>query len=139
MDRIGTFIRFIDSAAKSLLFSYYWRPGLEGAVNAEDPYGRRLLADFPGRLRGFSLSSDTSARVAAFRTDLTGTSMTVSMRAFPDLDLQTPLVGNFNVWNVLAAVTALRGRVKDEAIVRGVASIPQVPGRLERYALPNGA
>ena len=125
--------------AKCLLFSRYWRPGLEGAVNAEDPYGRRLLADFPGRLRGFSLSSDTSARVAAFRTDLTGTSMTVSMRAFPDLDLQTPLVGNFNVWNVLAAVTALRGRVEDEAIVRGVASIPQVPGRLERYALPNGA
>ena len=37
------------------------------------------------------------------------------------------------------AVTALRGRVKDEAIVRGVASIPQVPGRLERYALPNDA
>ena len=65
--------------------------------------------------------------------------MTVSMRGFPDLRLQSPLVGNFNVWNVLAAVTALRGRVEDEAMVRGAAEVPQVPGRLERHSLPNGA
>ena len=36
-------------------------------------------------------------------------------------------------------MTALRGRVEDAAIVRGVAEVPQVPGRLERYSLPNGA
>lgn len=125
--------------AKRLLFSRYWSPGSEGAVNAGDPYGRRLLEDFPERLRGFSLSSETFAYVKGFRTSLEGTAMTVSMRSLPDLDLKTPLVGKFNVWNVLAAVTALRGRVEDEAIVRGVAAVPQVPGRLEKYPLPNGA
>ena len=125
--------------AKRLLFSRYWRPGCEGAAKADDPYGRRLLEEFPDRLRGFSLSSEAFARVRAFRTDLEGSSMTVSMRGFPDLELRSPLVGNFNVWNVLAAVTALRGRVEDAAIVRGVAEVPQVPGRLERYSLPNGA
>lgn len=125
--------------AKRLLFSRYWRPGAEGAVNAGDPYGRRLLEDFPDRLRGFSLSSEAFAQVRAFQTDLEGTSMTVCMRGLPDLELRTPLVGKFNVWNVLAAVTALRGRVEDGAIVRGIAAVPQVPGRLERYRLPNGA
>lgn len=125
--------------AKRLLFSRYSREGFAGAANAGDPYGRRLLEEFPGNLRGFSLSSDAFARVSEFRTDLEGTSMRVSMRDFPDLELRTPLVGSFNVWNVLAAVTALRGRVDDEALVRGVAAVPQVPGRLERYALPNGA
>ena len=47
--------------------------------------------------------------------------------------------GNFNVWNVLAAVTALRGWVEDEAVIRGAAAILQVSGRLERHSLPNGA
>lgn len=125
--------------AKRLLLSHYARTGFEGAANADDLYGRRLLEDFPESMRGFALASDAFARVTEFRTGLEGTSMTVSMRGFPDLRLRSPLVGNFNVWNVLAAVTALRGRVEDEALVRGVAEVPQVPGRLERHSLPNGA
>ena len=32
--------------AKRLLFSRYARPGFEGAANADDPYGRRLLEDY---------------------------------------------------------------------------------------------
>ena len=41
--------------------------------------------------------------------------------------------------NTLCAVSAMRGIVNDEAIVKGVANVPQVPGRLERIDLPNGA
>ena len=41
--------------------------------------------------------------------------------------------------NTLCAVTAMRGQVNDEAIIKGVANVPQVPGRLERIDLPNGA
>ena len=48
-------------------------------------------------------------------------------------------VGDFNVMNTLCAVTAMRGRVDDEAIIDGVANVPQVPGRLERIDLSNGA
>ncbi|MBR0070419.1 MAG: UDP-N-acetylmuramoyl-L-alanyl-D-glutamate--2,6-diaminopimelate ligase, partial [Synergistaceae bacterium] len=33
----------------------------------------------------------------------------------------------------------MRGRVDDRAIIEGVANVPQVPGRLERIDLPNGA
>ena len=33
----------------------------------------------------------------------------------------------------------MRGRVDDDAIIRGVANVPQVPGRLERIDLNNGA
>jgi UDP-N-acetylmuramoyl-L-alanyl-D-glutamate--2,6-diaminopimelate ligase len=48
-------------------------------------------------------------------------------------------VGSFNVANVLAAVTALRDKFGGEVMARGVSEIPQVPGRLEKYRLPNGA
>ena len=125
--------------AKRLLFSRYARTGSLGAVNADDPYGRRLLEEFPDGVRGFALDSDAFARVMASRTGLEGTVLSVAMRGLPDLELKSPLVGHFNVWNVLAEVTALRGRVDDDAIIRGVAAIPQVPGRLEKHLLPNGA
>ncbi|MBQ6113132.1 MAG: UDP-N-acetylmuramoyl-L-alanyl-D-glutamate--2,6-diaminopimelate ligase, partial [Synergistaceae bacterium] len=41
--------------------------------------------------------------------------------------------------NTLCAVTAMRGRVDDDSIVKGIADVPQVPGRLERIDLNNGA
>ena len=126
--------------AKRLLFTRYVKPGFLGAVNGDDPYGRRLLEEAPEHLRGFSMAAeDTFARVSRWSTSLKGTEMRVEMRGLSPLDLMSPLSGEFNVWNVLCAVTALRGRVSDEAIVRGVALTPQVPGRLERYVLPNGA
>ena len=120
--------------AKRLLFTRYAKPDFMGAANAGDPYGRRLLEESPDNLRGFSLEN-----VPDWSTSLSGTELTVRMSGFPELRLHSPLVGAFNVWNVLCAVTAMRGRVDDDAIVRGVAAIPQVPGRLERHVLPNGA
>ncbi|MBQ9564021.1 MAG: UDP-N-acetylmuramoyl-L-alanyl-D-glutamate--2,6-diaminopimelate ligase [Synergistaceae bacterium] len=120
--------------AKRLLFTHYAKPDFRGAANAGDPYGKRLVEEFPRNIRGFSLEN-----VPEWSTSLSGTEMTVKMADFPELRLKSPLVGAFNVWNVLCAVSALRGRVDDGAIVDGVASIPQVPGRLERHELPNGA
>ena len=65
--------------------------------------------------------------------------MTIETKGYNALTLHSPLVGGFNIMNTLCAVTAMRGRVDDEAIVKGVANVPQVPGRLERIDLNNGA
>jgi len=40
----------------------------------------------------FALAAEAFARVTEFRTGLEGTSMTVSMRGFPDLHLQSPSI-----------------------------------------------
>ena len=130
--------------AKRLLFTRYAKPGFKGAANAGDSYGRRLVEEFPEGLRGFTLNEgeDAFARVMEWHTALDGTSMTVAMKGRDNpLHLKSPLVGEFNVWNVLCAVTALWGRpgMDEEMIKRGVEAIPQVPGRLERHVLPNGA
>lgn len=115
--------------AKRLLFTTYTKPDFMGAVNYDSPYGKRLLDEFPEHLHGFGMNKVTSAR-----TGLNGTDLVID-----GLTLHTPLVGEFNIMNTLCAVTAMRGRVDDDAIIRGVASVPQVPGRLERIDLPNGA
>ena len=126
-------------AAKKLLFTNYTKPGFMGAANHDDPYGRRLLAEFPGNLRGFGLNDGAASRVTSSHTSLNGTDLEISTEGFSTLTLHSPLVGDFNIMNTLCAVTAMRGRVDDDAIVRGIANVPQVPGRLERIDLPNGA
>ncbi len=126
--------------AKKLLFTNYTKKNFIGAVNHDDPYGRRLLAEFPDNLRGFGMNEGASSRVVESKTSLNGTELVIEMKGFDSqLKLHTPLVGGFNIMNTLCAVTAMRGRVDDRAIIEGVASVPQVPGRLERIDLPNGA
>src|SRR5262249_52925621 len=56
-------------------------------------------------------------------------------RAMPDADasLRLPLIGRYNAANAAAAFTAsLAHRMPIEAIVRGLETLPAVPGRLER-------
>lgn len=121
--------------AKRLLFTKYSKPDFMGAANYDSPYGKRLLAEFPDNLRGFGMEEGASFRVTSSQTSLNGSDIVIN----DTLRLHTPLVGDFNIMNTLCAVTAMRGRVDDEAIIQGVANVPQVPGRLERIDLPNGA
>ena len=126
-------------AAKKLLFTDYTKENFCGAVNYDDTYGRRLADGFSGHVRGFGFTEGASSRIVEARTSIDGTDIVIEAEGFGRLSLHTPLVGDFNIMNTLCAVTAMRGRVDDEAIVKGVANVPQVPGRLERIDLPNGA
>lgn len=50
------------------------------------------------------------------------------------------LVGRFNAYNCMGAIAlALRWGIQAPAIQQALASFARVPGRLERYSLPNGA
>ena len=126
-------------AAKKLLFTDYTKENFIGAANFDDPYGKRLLQEFDKNLRGFGLDDGADSRAFNVKMSLNGTELEISTRGFENLKLKSPLVGDFNVMNTLCAVTAMRGRVSDDAIIKGVANVPQVPGRLERIDLPNGA
>ncbi len=49
------------------------------------------------------------------------------------LHIESCLIGEFNVYNLLAAITLTRGvmRLEDAAVRQGVADMPGVPGRME--------
>ncbi|MBQ7196030.1 MAG: UDP-N-acetylmuramoyl-L-alanyl-D-glutamate--2,6-diaminopimelate ligase [Synergistaceae bacterium] len=126
-------------AAKKLLFTNYTKENFMGAANFDDPYGKRLLSEFQKNLRGFGLDEGADSRAFNIKMTLAGTEFEISTTGFKNIKLKSPLVGDFNVMNTLCAVTAMRGRVDDEAIIDGVANVPQVPGRLERIDLSNGA
>ena len=90
-------------------------------VNADDPYGQRLLEEYPEAI-GFGLRD-----VSDLRIDLTGSRFRLG-----GLELRTPMPGAFNVLNCLAAIHAVRAvGVSDEVIARALPEIGRVPGRFE--------
>lgn len=124
--------------AKKLLFTNYVKENFTGAANFDSPYGKKLLEEF-SNLRGFGLSENADFQAVNIKMGLNGTEFEIKSKNFADLKLKSPLVGDFNIMNTLCAVAAIRGRVSDEEIIKGVANVPQVPGRLERIDLDNNA
>ena len=115
-------------AAKRMLFVEA-DPGV-AIVNADDPYGARLAAEFPEAIT-FALWADADFRATGVETGLHGSRFGVRT---PDgeLELRSPLRGEFNVYNVLGALaTACALGVPVETCLEAIAAAGQVPGRFE--------
>jgi UDP-N-acetylmuramoyl-L-alanyl-D-glutamate--2,6-diaminopimelate ligase len=107
LDFHGSMERYYD--AKRRLFT----PGVPAAINVDDDYGRRLVADVPGATT-FGLSTDAH----------------VGPDALDGIALK--LRGRFNLVNALAALTAARLLGIDERVIAaGLESVRAVPGRME--------
>ncbi len=123
-------------ASKVLLFERHLRPGAGAVVNADDPSARVFeAAARASRARLLRVSrSDRSAEVwledAQVRMD--GTQVRLRLPSGP-LELTLPLLGDFNLENLLVASgIAVALGLPPEAIAAGASSCPQVPGRVER-------
>ena len=102
-----------------------------GAVNVDDPYGRRIIADRSLPLVGFGVSTDADVRAEGVSFTATGSGFTIRTPK-GDLDVETHLIGAFNVSNCLAAAAVtLQAGIGLEAIEEGLRSLPAVPGRFE--------
>lgn len=105
-------------------------------VNVDDDYGRRIVAEVPGTL-GYGEASDADYRIDDVRLEGAGTSFTLHTPAAQSLSLHTPLLGDYNVHNVAGASAVLLEMGMDvDTLVGAVRTIPQVPGRFERVAVP---
>lgn len=107
------------------------RPDGTAAVNADDPAWSDVGRRAPNVLR-FAIEGNAEVRAFNLRAGERGTRFDceyAGRRAFAAL----PLLGHFNVENALGAVTAcLALDFELEDVVARLASVPQVPGRLER-------
>jgi UDP-N-acetylmuramyl-tripeptide synthetase len=101
-------------------------------VNADDDRAQDLLRSTRGKAWTYSLSRSADLRADQIALSLEGTRFRALTPA-GSLEVATPLLGRFNVANVLAALgAALALGVAPEVALRGVASLRGVPGRLER-------
>jgi UDP-N-acetylmuramyl-tripeptide synthetase len=122
-------------AAKRTLFERHMRPDGHAIVNLDDDRAPELRAASRGTVWTYSVD-DPAADVHAqeLQLSLDGTRFRAQTPAGP-LDVETVLLGRFNVQNVLAALGAgLALGLPPDAVRRGIASLRGVPGRMERVA-----
>ena len=124
-------------AAKTRLFREQLRPGAAAVINLDDPASGEFLAaarDGGGRPICVARKPGPGVDVAVLEAhvDLGGTRARLQLPSGP-LEIAMPLLGDFNVENLLVAVGVAVGlEIAPAAIAAGVSECPQVPGRVER-------
>jgi len=117
-------------AAKRGLFYMTEGPAV---ANAEDAYGRRLAGELEN-VSTFGSAADADYRVAGVETTRSGTVFALH-HSGGVLELETPLLGPYNVLNVAGAASlALAVGTDERGVGRAVRGMQQVPGRFERVA-----
>jgi len=106
---------------------------------ADDPYVRRALEAAGCRKLSFGIEHRADVFPLRYELGLTGIQAAVQIPGRV-LELQSPLLGRFNLLNILGAVAVSVALGIDEgAVVEGVRRCPGAPGRLEMVARPRGA
>jgi UDP-N-acetylmuramoyl-L-alanyl-D-glutamate--2,6-diaminopimelate ligase len=120
-------------SSKALLFSPGYLHG-RAVVNLDDPYGKRLAAGLAGQSVWTYSTQDSSADL--WTSDLLYEPAGVRgvlHTPLGEVPFVSPLVGQFNLANLLAAVGAgLHLGLDLEAIAQSLATFPGVPGRVEQ-------
>jgi len=107
---------------------------LAAVINVDDPYGVRLWGELDASVRKLSvgISEDADFRAENIEVGRDGTSFDF---CYPGgrKRIRTPLLGDYNVLNILAAVACVHLSGKPVAgLLRKIQGFSSVPGRLER-------
>jgi UDP-N-acetylmuramoyl-L-alanyl-D-glutamate--2,6-diaminopimelate ligase len=128
-------------AAKALLFG---PPLLKGGavVNVDDPWGRHLAEQLlaAGRLCWRTSLEDPAAELRVRDLELSSDGMAgILITPVGEGPFRSPLVGRFNLMNMLQAVGVLaQQEIPLLQLLEGLASFRGVPGRMERVPAPAG-
>ena len=125
-------------AAKQQLFNW---PNLKTAViNYDDPFGQQILANLPPSVTPLTYSIQhptTSVYAHIQRYDANGCYLEIHSQ-WGNGTLVSPLFGQFNVSNLLAAITVLLNMgLTLPQLLPQLATIRAVPGRMERFGSIN--
>lgn len=106
------------------------KPGKTAIINIDDSYGRQLADFLRGKVRVITYGLDTPADYQATHIveNLQGTTFSVN-----GLSGKINLLGKHNVYNALAALcVAVSNGINPQTALEGLATLPGVPGRMER-------
>lgn len=127
-----TFADYLES--KTILFRYPRYDNISnkyGVVNIDDPAKESFVKVCEVPIWTYGLDQDASLRASGYRFDSGGTSFVLEYQG-QQTEVNIPLIGKFNIYNTLAAMTvALAEGLALTDIVRWLRSAPQVRGRFE--------
>jgi UDP-N-acetylmuramoyl-L-alanyl-D-glutamate--2,6-diaminopimelate ligase len=129
-------------AAKKRLFSQLCEQAAATAAifNIDDPYGRELAADAAFRHRGITYGTSAEAMVRASKIISSAREISFEVKTpWGAQAIHLPLAGRHNVYNALAAMAVAGAmRIPPAQWAEGLATLPPIPGRLERVDDPIG-
>ncbi len=106
------------------------KPHKTAVINIDDPYGQRLIAQLKNRVKIVTFGIDQKADFTASNIQEFLTHTQFEINGVP---AQIQLLGKHNVYNALAAcAAACSNGIALETALHGLASLPGVPGRMER-------
>ena len=99
--------------------------------NSDDDNSGEVLKDCKAKSYSYGTISGSDFLIKQIEYDFNGTSFIINHDA-TDYKITTSLVGEFNAYNATAAfaITKLHG-LKEDQIIKGIKTTPQVPGRFE--------
>ncbi len=122
--------------AKRLLFTQCLREARKekrfAVLNGDDPYGEELARVSCGTVIRYAVERKGDIWPQGYEEGPQGLRFQVTTPR-GTLNLNSPLIGRHNLYNLLAAVGAAEAlSLSPQAIVAGIAGLKRVPGRLER-------
>jgi UDP-N-acetylmuramoyl-L-alanyl-D-glutamate--2,6-diaminopimelate ligase len=135
LDYHGTMDAYFE--AKKILFDSL-RSSAHASTNVDDPYGQSMVASTPAAKITYSASGEADVRASNVRLSIEGTTFDI-LHANDSVTISSPLVGRFNVYNMLSAFSAgVALGIPQETIRRGIESVQSVRGRFEKINSPKG-
>jgi UDP-N-acetylmuramoyl-L-alanyl-D-glutamate--2,6-diaminopimelate ligase len=107
---------------------------LRMVINADDPWGERILREVGGGRLTYGLETPCDVTAEPFHLSIGGIEATIRLDE-ERLAVASPLMGRFNLYNILAAAAAAQAlKIPGRFIRDGIAALAHVPGRLEKVS-----
>lgn len=125
--------------AKSLLFKSL-QPDASAVLNKDDETSAHLARLTRAKIIWYALQAEAEVKAQVLQSSLTGMKLALTtpnpaphlVQGKNEFEINTPLIGRHNVYNILAAVTqALALGIEPDVIIKGIEAVKNVRGRLE--------
>jgi len=113
------------------------KPDVCRIVNIDDPWGKRLIEESGGLASSFGIDSPADFTADEVELSIRGIHAKICAPQSGKIPVRSPLIGRFNLYNILAAASAARLLgVPPNAVREGIERLRSVPGRMERISRP---
>lgn len=123
--------------AKKILFDTLG-PSAQAVTNIDDAQGQTIVSSTPATKVTYSAARSADVKAGKVNLRIEGTTFTI-VHNNESTTISSPLVGRFNVYNMLAAFSAgVAMGIPKEIIRKGIENVQSVRGRFEKIRSPKG-
>ena len=100
-------------------------------INVDDTYGQKLCSMTKANVATYGIKQNADLMARDIQLSITGSRFTL-MSADSEIEIQTHLIGIFNIYNILASISACFTQgISLGSIKKGIEKLAGIPGRLE--------